>query len=397
MGIWTHFRESMLNILSAKLRSILAILGILVGTGAVVALITSSQLATTHALAQFKTLGTHLVSINISYQGSGVDTTSSTGLTLDQVYQLANSIPGIEKMAPYASIFQTILYQGQTFQGSVAGVTRDFFNVAKVRLSSGRMVSIFDKTKLYAVIGHKMAKQLRGMGVMDPIGKQITVGNWFVTIVGVAKPWQPNLFVFLSLNEGMLVPIEAASLLAPSTTISNLLIKLTPEANLQKTQAVIQQTLQNMFPTAVINVQNPQQILDLIKKQQATFTWLLAAIGGISLLVGGIGVMNIMLVSVVERRREIGIRLAIGAYQSDILIMFLIESVMLTLFGGVLGIIIGLTFSYVLAYLSHWEFYFFLLPPVLGFVVSVFVGIVSGFYPALRASRLDPIQSLQAN
>jgi len=223
------------------------------------------------------------------------------------------------------------------------------------------------------------------------------VGNWFVTIVGVAKPWQPNLFVFLSLNEGMLVPIEAASLLAPSTTISNLLIKLTPEANLQKTQAVIQQTLQNMFPTAVINVQNPQQILDLIKKQQATFTWLLAAIGGISLLVGGIGVMNIMLVSVVERRREIGIRLAIGAYQSDILIMFLIESVMLTLFGGVLGIIIGLTFSYVLAYLSHWEFYFFLLPPVLGFVVSVFVGIVSGFYPALRASRLDPIQSLQAN
>ena len=135
----------------------------------------------------------------------------------------------------------------------------------------------------------------------------------------------------------------------------------------------------------------------MVAKQRATYTWLLVAIGSISLVVGGIGVMNIMLVSVVERRREIGIRMAIGARQIDVLRMFLIESIMLTLFGGFLGVVVGVLASYVLSVMTHWEFYLYWLPIILGFVVSVIVGILSGFYPAWRASRLDPIVCLASD
>ncbi len=133
-----------------------------------------------------------------------------------------------------------------------------------------------------------------------------------------------------------------------------------------------------------------------MQKQQTTFTVLLGVIGGISLLVGGIGVMNIMLVSVVERHREIGIRRAVGARQSDIKWLFLTESIMLSLFGGVVGVIIGILSSLLIAYIFQWQFFFFATPAIIGFAVSVFVGIFFGYYPAHRASKLDPILLLRS-
>ena len=142
-------------------------------------------------------------------------------------------------------------------------------------------------------------------------------------------------------------------------------------------------------------MRSPEQIIKSMQKQQSTFTVLLGVIGGISLLVGGIGVMNIMLVSVVERHREIGIRRAIGARQSNIKWLFLTESITLSLFGGVMGVIIGILTSFVIAHLFHWQFFFFATPAVIGFAVSVFVGVFFGYYPAHRASKLDPILLLR--
>ncbi len=149
-------------------------------------------------------------------------------------------------------------------------------------------------------------------------------------------------------------------------------------------------------PDKQIRFRDPQQIIDIVSKQRSTFTWLLSAIGGISLLVGGIGVMNIMLVSVIERRKEIGVRMAIGARRKDILEMFLIESVVLTGFGGLIGVIIGTVTTLLLALLSGWEYSFHIFPAALGFVVSTGVGMFSGFYPSYRASQLDPIATLQS-
>lgn len=398
MGFFRHFNEALVNIMSAKLRSSLAILGILVGTAAIVSLTTSSQLATQHALAEFKTLGTQLISVNFSYpERNRSAATTVTGLTLADVNGLALSIPSIETAAPYTFLFQNRVYRGHDFQGPVIGATRALSQAAKITLSQGRFIDVFDKSSPYCVIGAELADQLKKEGLQHPLGEQILIGGKFFTIVGVAKPVAPNLFVYLDINQGVIIPLETTYLLSNLVGISNLLIKLKPEVSLANVQPRIQHYLKALLPAAEIALRNPQQILDLIKKQQATFAWLLVAIGGISLFVGGIGIMNIMLVSVIERRREIGIRLAVGAQQGDILALFLIEAVVLTLLGGVLGILVGGLISFVLAYFSRWEFYFLLWPPLLGFFVSIFVGILSGFYPALRASRLDPILSLRAD
>ena len=202
------------------------------------------------------------------------------------------------------------------------------------------------------------------------------------------------VFLFANLNNSVLVPLTQSYRLSPYAQINDILFRVDKGSNLKQIQDSITGKLKILLPNKRFMFRSPKQIIDIMSKQRKTFTWLLGMIGGISLLVGGIGVMNIMLVSVIERRREIGIRMAIGARRADIRWMFLIESVTLTLFGGFLGVTLGILVSVILAEVADWGFVFFILPPTLGFLVSVLVGILSGFYPAYRASRLDPIETL---
>jgi putative ABC transport system permease protein len=397
MTFWMHIREALANLFSAKLRSILAISGILVGTGSVVALITSSQLATDHALAQFKSLGTNLLSVSLEYKDSGNSHQVSQSLTEDNIKQMTRRISTIDLAAPYVTQYYTFAFSGATESGEVIGADSRLTGVGNIQLAKGRMISPLDNHQFFCVIGSDIAKKFKERGVRNPIGKQILVGNWYFTIVGIAKPWKPNLFLYASLNKGMIIPLGAAFILRPETQIRNILLRLTSDEVLDQSQKNVEAFLTDRFTGIRVNFRNPAQLIDLVGKQQETFTWLLGAIGGISLIVGGIGVMNIMLVSVVERRREIGIRMAIGARQKDIMLMFLIESVILTVLGGIIGVIIGLAISVGIAHFSKWELHFYLMPPVLGFVVSALVGLVSGIYPSYSASKLDPIQTLQSD
>lgn len=392
MDFLTHIREALGNLISAKLRSFLAILGVLVGTASVVALISSSQLATANALAQFKALGTNLLAMTLEGQ-QDTKTAQQSQLTVADMPKLIKSSPQIVEAAPYINSYETFVFKGQEFNGQVIGATSLFADIAKIELSSGRFIYILDKHNFYAVIGATLANKIRKMGI-EPLYKQILVGRSFFTIVGIAKPWQPNIFLFADINNGIIIPLSASYLVSANAQISNVLLRLVKNPNLNKVQNRLTAVINEILPDKKVSFRNPEQIIKIVAKQRTTFTWLLVAIGGISLLVGGIGVMNIMLVSVVERRREIGIRMAIGARPADILQMFLIESVILTVFGGIFGIIIGVGVSFILAFMTKWEFHLYLLPPILGFAVSVLVGIFSGFYPALRASMLDPIQTL---
>lgn len=391
---YLHIKEALGNLLNSKLRSILAILGILVGTGSVVALITSSELAASNALSQFRNLGTNLISLNVEVPQEKGDTIQD--LKPSDIPALSKASSKILLVSPFIQLFNTIYFQGENLESAVIGADESFMSMLKIKLSEGRFISFLDKNNRYCVIGHKVANAMRQRGIKNPIGQQVKLGDWYFTVIGILEPWKENMFIFVDLNNGAIIPLNKTYLLNRSSKINNILFRLTENASVADVQKKIEVTARKILSSARFSFRNPQEIIDVMAKQQATFTWLLASIGGISLVVGGIGVMNIMLVSVIERRREIGIRMAVGAKRADIRLMFLIEAIILTLLGGILGIILGIAVSYVLAVLSDWELHFYLLPPLLGFCVSVFVGIISGLYPAVRASRLDPIKTLQS-
>lgn len=398
MDFITHIKEAFTNLLSAKTRSTLAILGIVVGTGSVVALISSSQLATNHALSQFKNLGTNLIVASFNSEQQGVGQQAQTKkIKLSDLPSIANFSPTIVEIAPYTFNYQSLYMNGLHSSGLVLGATETLANIVKIDMAEGRFISVLDKSSLFAVIGYKLADKLKKKGVFNPIGKQISLGKWLFTIIGITKPWQPNFILYADIDNGVIVPIESTFLFSSSASINNLIFRLNSDKVVTSTEALLTKKFKIYAPKTRVNYRTPQQIIDIISKQRRSFSWLLIAIGAISLLVGGIGVMNIMLVSVIERRREIGIRMAIGAKRSDIRWMFLIESVILTLFGGLIGVIFGVGVSAILAIVSKWGYQFYLLPPALGFIVSAFVGVFSGYYPANSASKLDPIQTLQSD
>ena len=390
-----YFKEALVNLSSAKLRSFLAILGVLVGTAAVVALISSSQLATQHALAQFKKLGTHLLAAYISDDQQSTSSDNQTRqFHLSDTNIFEKFSKQISEVAPYTMTNQSLYFNGhQLAGGNIVGVTSNFQNIIHLELKAGRFISALDTQQFFCVLGNTLAEKT-GLPADELIGKQIRANSSVFTVVGVLQKWPRNFFVSADVNTSILVPIETTYLLSKETNIRNLLIHLNKHADIDASEAIITTQMKKILPKKKLLFVSPKQIVDVIAKQRATYSGLLIAIGCISLIVGGIGVMNIMLVSVIERRREIGIRMAVGARQRDILSLFLIEATLLTTFGGLVGALIGELTSYTITIFMHWEFNFYVIPVILGLVVSVLVGILSGFYPALRASHLNPIETL---
>jgi putative ABC transport system permease protein len=394
MQLAPTIKESIANLFVAKLRTALTLLGILIGTASVVALLSSGQLATQHALAQFKTLGTDLLAVTMS--PPSLNSSGNNYLNLSQVQALQKVSPDIIEVAPYTNYFAGISYNSHPLQGVVIGADENLAKVIKIQLAQGRFVSSLDKSLFYCVIGSDLAESLKKAGVFQPIGKQISLGNNIYTIIGVAKPRTENIFLNADIDKSAIIPIQNSFLLDKQIAIQNIIFKLSGTVDLDKVQKQIANAVKKTLPSQQLFFISPRQLLDSMEKQRHTLTLLLGLIGGISLVVGGIGVMNIMLVSVIERRREIGVRMAIGATGKDIGVMFIIEAIVLTVIGGLLGIAVGVLISFIAAEVSGWGFSFFFLPPLIGFFVSALVGIVSGFYPAYKAAQLDPIDTLRS-
>lgn len=389
-----EMRSALSNIFAMKLRSFLAILGVLVGTASVVAMVSGGQLATRQALMQLNALGPNLFAITFN---SYAQTSSSikNEPDLNDILNLKKNIPAILNMSVYANLFSMTQFEGYKLSTEVVAATASLQNLAKLSLKKGRFLTAEEGRNAYCIIGNKIYNQLLPY-TNNPIGKQILISSHYFTIVGILNHWTENSFVMADLNNSIIVPIETAQFLSAYATPNNILLLLKPATDIDTITAQIKAHFAASFPKLDFYFHSAKQILQSIKKEQDILTVLLGFIGSISLLVGGIGIMNIMLVSVVERRREIGIRLAIGAQPKNIILLFLIESVILTLLGGILGVLLGILISFLIAFIKHWDFSLFLLPPLIGFVVSVFIGIFFGFYPAVKASQIDPIKSLHA-
>lgn len=390
-------KEGLLNLYFSKLRSILALLGILVGTASVVAMVLGGELATHEALKQFQTLGTDLLAVSINNASSeeGAAAGKAENLTLSQALTLSQVDKNILAVAPYTQLFHPIFYEGNALNGIILGVTDQFADIVHVQLQEGRFVSLVDQYAFYCVIGDEVYQAMKQLSFKEPLGQQLQIGKNIFTIVGVVKPWPENGFVYASIDNAVLVPILASTVLSKYTTINNIILRLSANADISKVEGHIAQVINQDVANKQVLFRSAKELIAKMKNQSDILTVFLGLIGSVSLIVGGIGVMNIMLVSVMERRREIGIRLAVGARRSDIGTLFLLEAVMLSLVGGTLGVIVGIIIAFIIAWFWHWQFTLFLFPPLAGVSVSVAVGIFFGFYPAYLAAKLDPIEALR--
>lgn len=395
MRLLAHIDEGLRNLFSSRLRSILALLGILVGTTSVVAMISGGKLATSEALKQFKTLGTDLLAVTIKDSNDNrTDTVKS--LSLSQVNGLTKVDHNILITAPYTQLNNTIQFEAHEITGGILGVTAEFADVIHVELERGRFISNLDDYNLYCVIGQTVYDQIKKVSLLNPIGQPIQLGKNICIIIGIAKPWPESSFIYSNVNESIMIPIKASSLLSQYAAINNVIMRLRPQADIDLVKSKTENYLHDELPNTDFLFRSAKELITRMAKQSEILSIFLGLIGGISLFVGGIGVMNIMLVSVVERQREIGIRRAVGATQSDIRHLFLIEAMMLSVFGGGCGAILGIIISYLIALFWHWSFTIFIIPPLVGFTVSVATGMFFGFYPAHKASQLDPIESLRS-
>lgn len=396
MNWLNHFRQALVNLSAAKLRSFLAVLGVLVGTAAVVALISCGQLATEKALEQFKALGTDLLAITTFPK----DQRASPGadlLPLNFWRQLPEKISAIQQIAPYVTTYQPMSFEGKELKAAVIGADDSLAKIVHIKMARGHFVSFVDSYEHFCVIGEGVAQQLKQVSLDDPIGKQLRIGNALYTIIGVAQHWQENGFFNENINEGVIVPIAGISLVSKETRINNIILKLNQQIPIDTVVEEVKQVIDRQAPKMTVFVRSAKQIINSMESQGQIFTLLLAVIGSISLLVGGIGVMNVMLVSVSERKKEIGIRKAVGAKNREIQNLFLVESVLLSLVGGSIGVILGLLFTWIVAWFNNWTFLIHPIPPIAGFAVSCATGIFFGFYPARRAAQLEPIASLRSD
>lgn len=399
MRLSVHITEALNQLLSSKLRAFLAVLGILVGTASVVAMVSIGQLAGNQILQQFKEMGINLLSVTISQESSsyGQPVNPHSNLSLKNAEKLVQQSNEVQIVAPYVSSYGSIIYNGRKIQGSTVGITPSMNEIAKLKLSKGRLLSFVDAGDYYCVIGDKIANNMLKNGAKNPIGENLKVGSNIYTVVGIIQKWPTNFFFNTDFNSAIMIPIQTALSTQKNATITALAIRIRNSNELKSTSADIKKYIAAHTLKKQVYIRSPKSLIDSAKQSSETLTILLGLIGSIALIVGGIGIMNIMLVSVAERHREIGIRKAIGAKNKDIILQFLIEAIVLSIFGGVVGMLLGILTAYIVAFFKGWPFAIFLLPPFIGCIVTICVGIFFGFYPAYKASKLDAIETLRSD
>lgn len=392
-----YIQQAGLNLQVAKLRTFLAVLGLLVGAASIVALISCSLLATEKALAQFKAFGTNLVGLSVTAPESAEAHTDTAHLSLQAWKRLPLMIERVQEIAPYAIAHPHVSFQGNLLNPSIIGADPDLATMLHISVEQGRFVSFFETYERVCVIGNKLAYELQQISMDNPLGTQIRIGDTLYTIIGVSSAWKGNGIFYEDINTAIIIPIRGMAALNQQNTINNAVLSLSSENHIDDTIAQIIQIIHIQTPHVTIFARSAKQIIAGVEKQGKIFTLLLAVIGSIALLVGGIGVMNVMLISVSERKKEIGIRKALGAKKQAIQTLFLTESIILSLLGGGFGIVTGLVLTLIIAYFSHWPFIIYWSPLLIGFSVSIGAGIFFGFYPAYRAAQLAPLAALRSD
>lgn len=401
----SNLKEATRSLLASKQRTILALIGIVIGIGSVIAMVSIGKIVQEESLRQFKEMGTDILTIEKEFGGgpTGIPggaprSAAKSALMLDTIRAIPAHCPGISNVAPSVRGNGEASFNGKKIErASLMGVTASFLEINKLTMREGRFLSDLDAQSRYCVIGSNVAADLQKKGAGKLIGNKVRVGDNLFTILGVTNEVPQGGMRRFEPNEMIYIHITTALRVFSNAEISSITARVTPGFTNNTARDQVMAYFASLGKGTAVRITSPEEIIAQMEKQMQMFTLLLGAIGSISLIVGGVGVMNVMLVSVTERRREIGIRRALGAKRGDIRGQFLIESVILSLIGGLLGIIFGISASWLIARFAHWQFALSFGAIILGVGVSNAVGIFFGYYPARQASLLDPIAALKSD
>jgi putative ABC transport system permease protein len=400
--IWNAILLALSAIRRNVLRSVLTVLGVIIGVAAVIAMVTIGNGATASVAAQINTLGENVLTLTPGQQRGPTSGLRAEAKLFEEsdVEAISADITGVRSVAPTASKSMQAIYANANWSTTVYGVDNAYFDVRNWAVQSGREFTDAELRNGGAVciIGVKVRKQL--FADQDPVGASIRLQAISCQVVGLlASKGQGGMG--MDQDDLVLVPLHTYQRrISGDRKVSNIQIGVRTDSDtklvqnevvtLMRQRRGIQTNQEDDF-----TVMNSQEFLTTLTSTMQVLTALLSAIAAISLLVGGIGIMNIMLVSVTERTREIGIRLAIGAFDDDVMIQFLVEAIVLASLGGIIGIILGLAASYLGCVLMKLSFSPSPMIAFIAFVFSGMVGVVFGFFPAHKAARLDPIEALR--
>ena len=386
----TNLREAGANLYTARQRSLLALVGIVIGVGSVIALVSVGSIVQSEAIKQFKALGTDILIIGrVSPNGA-----TRRPFDVHEAARLA-TLPGIGNLTSQTTLESFASHAGKRLDILSLLVGDESFNAFfDLRLADGRFVSSLDGDRGYCVVGDWVAHTLRGKGVRQVVGETLVVGGFYLTIVGVLER-TPAFGYGFDVDNAVMLPIGTGRRYFGIEEVGRITARIRPGVHHLEAVRQVEGYLARFSKKLVVNVQTAQALIEQMQKQSKMLTLLLATVGSISLIVGGIGIMNVMLVAVSERRLEIGIRRALGARRGDIRSQFLIESIILSLSGGAIGVVLGIATSYVICEFTGWAFSVSTLALTVGTAVSSAIGVFFGFFPASQAARLDTILILR--
>ncbi len=437
-----NFQLALEGVFANKLRAFLTALGIIFGVAAVIAMLAIGTGARQSIMDQMKLIGSNNIVIKsvvldeddqqqgsggAQNQNSGSSAPWSKGLTLKDVTALQEVIPGIDEVSPEIELKTTIIQSGKLEKGRVIGTMNSFFSLNSLELESGNFFHErhMDGGRPVCIIGKGI--QTKFFNLQDPVGQKIKCGSNWLTIIGVlekriaSKESLENLGI-RDYNSDIYVPISTALLRFKNRAhfgkkdlkrgdddeadsdeanyhqLDRLVMQVADSKQLQASADLSARVLKRRHGNVIdYEIEIPELLLQQQQKTQDTFNWVLAVIAGISLLVGGIGIMNIMLASVLERIKEIGIRRSLGATRIDIIYQFLFEAIFISLVGGLIGVILGVSAAHLISakaeiptIVSTWSI-------VLSFGVAASVGLIFGLFPAQKAAIQDPIKALRSD